>query len=71
MMTKEERNKELQALMATQDGMLAIIALYHQKATPHHQKATPPGQPGSLGRIGLLGCQMIPQILDVEFPPPH
>lgn len=64
MMTREERNKELQALMATQAGMLEIIELYHQKAAP-------PGRAGSLGRIGLLGCQMIPQILDVEFPPPH
>lgn len=64
MMTREERNTELQALMATQDGMLAIIELYHQKAAP-------PGRPGSLGRIGLLGCQMIPHILDAEFSTAH
>lgn len=62
--TREERLKELQALMATQDGMLAIIELYHQKVAL-------PGRPGSLGRIGLLVCQMIPRILDAEFPKPH
>ncbi len=59
--TREERQKELQALLATTDGMLAIINLYHQKVAP-------PARTGSLGRIGLLGCQMIPRILDAEFP---
>jgi len=61
MQTREERQKELQTLMATPDGILAIIELYHQKIAP-------PGRPGSLGRIGLMGCQMIPRILDAEFP---
>ncbi len=63
METKEERRMELQELLATPDGMLAIMKLYHQKVDP-------PGRPGSLGRIGLLGCQMIPRILDAEFPKP-
>jgi hypothetical protein len=58
MKTREERQKELQALLATQNGMLAIIELYHEKRLP----------PGSLGRIGLLASQMIPLILDAEFP---
>jgi len=61
MKTREERQKELQTLLATPDGMLAIMALYHQKIAP-------PGRSGSLGRIGLLACQMIPRILDAEFP---
>lgn len=56
--TREERQKELQALLATQEGMLAIIDLYHEKPLP----------PGSLGRIGLMASQMIPLILDAEFP---
>ena len=58
MKTREERQKELQALLATQDGMLAIIELYHHERLPA----------GSLGRIGLLASQMIPLILDAEFP---
>ena len=58
MKTRDERQMELQALLATQDGMLAIIELYHQKYPAH----------GSLGRIGLLASQMIPRILDAEFP---
>jgi hypothetical protein len=61
MQTREERRKELQGLLSTPDGMLAIMELYHQKVDS-------PGRPGSLGRIGLLGCQMIPRILDAEFP---
>ncbi|MGE5194682.1 MAG: hypothetical protein ACM3U2_19500 [Deltaproteobacteria bacterium] len=61
---REERQKELQALLATQAGMLAIMELYHQKVSP-------PGRPGSLGRVGLLACQMIPRILDAEFPKPR
>jgi hypothetical protein len=64
MKTREDRQKELQTLTATQDGMSAIIALYYQKVSP-------PGRPGSLGRTGLLVCQMIPRILDAEFPKPH
>jgi hypothetical protein len=63
METREERRKDLEGLLVTQDGMLAIIELYHQKVAP-------PGRTGSLGRIGLLGSQMIPRILDVEFPKP-
>jgi hypothetical protein len=63
METREERRKDLEGLLVTQDGMLAIIELYHQKVAP-------PGRPGSLGRIGLLGSQMIPRILDAEFPKP-
>lgn len=62
--TREERRQELQALTATPDGMVAIMDVYHQKVAP-------PGRPGSLGRIGLLACQMIPRILDVEFPKPQ
>ena len=64
MKTRNEREKELQAMMATQVGLLAVIKLYHQKVAP-------PRQSGSLGRIGLLACQMIPRILDAEFPKPH
>ncbi len=56
--TREERQFELHTLLATQDGLLAIIELYHQKYPAH----------GSLGRIGLLASQMIPLILDAEFP---
>jgi hypothetical protein len=63
METREERRKDLEGMLVTQDGMLAVIELYHQKVAP-------PGRPGSLGRIGLLGSQMIPRILDAEFPKP-
>ena len=59
--TRDERQKELQTLMATPDGMLEIIELYHQQIASA-------GRSGSLGRIGLLACQMIPRILDAEFP---
>ncbi len=59
--TREERQHELQALTTTAEGLVAIMEIYHQKVAP-------PGRPGSLGRIGLLGSQMIPRILDVEFP---
>ena len=61
--TREERQNELQALLATQAGLLEVMELYHQKVAP-------PGRPGSLGRVGLLACQMIPRILDAEFPKP-
>ena len=64
MKTREERQKELQAMMATQAGLLAVMELYHQKVAR-------PCPPGSLGRIGLLACQMIPHILDAEFPKPY
>jgi hypothetical protein len=64
MKTREERQKELQAMTAAQVGLLAIIELYHQKVSPLRQ-------PASLGRIGLLAGQMIPHILDAEFPKPH
>jgi hypothetical protein len=59
--TREERQNELQAMMTNQAGLLALIELYHQKVSP-------PIGAGSLGRIGLLGCQMIPRILDAEYP---
>jgi len=62
--TRIERQQELQALTATADGMLAIMKLYHDEVVA-------PGRPVSLGRIGLLACQMIPRILDAEFPKPH
>jgi hypothetical protein len=64
MNAREERQKELQAMMATQDGLLAIMELYRQKVAPA-------GRPGPLGRVGLLACQMIFRILDAEFPEPH
>ena len=51
-------------MLATQDGLLAILELYHQKVAPS-------GRPGPLGRIGLLASQMIPRILDAEFPKPE
>ena len=59
--TREERQKELQMLMATPDGMREIMELYHKQIAPA-------GRPSSLGRIGLLACQMVPRILDAEFP---
>ena len=64
MNAREERQKELQAMLATQDGLLAILELYHQKVAPS-------GRPGPLGRFGLLASQMIPRILDAEFPKPE
>ena len=64
MQTREERRQELQTLTASPDGMVAIMDIYHQKVDP-------PGRTGSLGRIGLLASQMIPRILDAEFPKPH
>ena len=63
MNAREQRQNELQAMMATQDGLLEIMKIYHRKVSP-------PNQPGPLGRIGLLACQMIPRILAVEFPKP-
>ena len=59
--TREERQQELQALTATADGMVAVMEIYHRIVVP-------PGRAGSLGRIGLLASQMIPRILDAEFP---
>jgi hypothetical protein len=61
MKTRDEREKELRALLQTQDGVTEILELYHQKVLSVGQRAT-------LGRIGLLACQMIPRILAAEFP---
>jgi hypothetical protein len=58
---REEREKELRALLKTPEGLAAIMALYHQTSFSA-------ARPATLGRIGLLACQMIPRILDAEFP---
>ena len=60
MKTREEREKELRALLQTQEGLVKIMELYHETcASSDH--------PASLGRVGLLACQMIPRIVDAEF----
>jgi len=61
MQTKLEREVELRTLLQTSQGMESIIQLYHDKVQAVGRKVT-------LGRIGLLACQMIPRIIDAEFP---
>ena len=61
MKTKLEREIELQTLLQTPQGMELIIQLYRDKVTSVGRTVT-------LGRIGLLACQMIPRIVDAEFP---
>jgi hypothetical protein len=58
---RKEREKELRALLKTPEGVAAIMALYHHSSSSA-------ARPATLGRIGLLACQMIPRILDAEFP---
>jgi hypothetical protein len=58
---REKREKELRALLTTPEGLASILALYHQTSSSA-------ARPATLGRIGLLACQMIPLILDAEFP---
>lgn len=60
-MTRPEREAELRALLQTPQGMETVMQLYRDKTVA-------PGTAGSLGRIGLLACQMIPRIVDAEFP---
>jgi len=61
MKTREEREKELRALLQTQEGLTEVMKLYHATFDSGDR-------PASLGRIGLMACQMIPLILDAEFP---
>jgi len=61
MQTKLEREVELRGLLQTSQGMESIMQLYRDKVAAASRTA-------SLGRIGLLACQMIPRILDAEFP---
>jgi hypothetical protein len=61
MKTRDEREMELRGLMQTQAGMAVIMEL-------HRQNVAFVGHPASLGRIGLLACQMIPRIIAAEFP---
>ncbi|MBI3863876.1 MAG: hypothetical protein HY290_18455 [Planctomycetia bacterium] len=61
MKTKLEREIELRALLQTQQGTELIIQIYRDKVAAA-------GRAVSLGRIGLLACQMIPRIIDAEFP---
>jgi hypothetical protein len=61
MQTRDEREMELRGLMQTEAGMAAIMEL-------HRQNVALAGRPASLGRIGLLACQMIPRIIAAEFP---
>lgn len=58
--TKVEREKELRGLLQSPQGMDSIMELYRQKVAVA-------GQPATLGRIGLLACQMIPLIVAAEF----
>jgi hypothetical protein len=60
MKTKEEREKELRALLQTQEGLAEVMELYHATFDSGDR-------PASLGRIGLLACQMIPRIVEAEF----
>jgi hypothetical protein len=59
MQTRSEREKQLRAMMQTKAGMQAIGDLYMREVVP-------PGQPA---KSGILTVQMIPLILDAEFPP--
>ena|SRR5579863_114303 len=61
MQTKLEREVELRTLLQSPQGMQSIIQLYHDRVTAVARTVT-------LGRIGLLACQMIPRIVDAEFP---
>ena len=61
MKTKLERETELRALLQTQQGTELIIQIYRDQVAAA-------GRTVSLGRIGLLACQMIPRIVDAEFP---
>lgn len=60
MKTKSERESELRALLETQAGMEQVMTLYRDKVAVARTE--------SLGRIGLLACQMIPRIIEAEFP---
>ena len=64
MITRPEREAELRALLQTAQGMETVMQLYRDKTVAG-------GTTGSLGRIGLLACQMIPRIVDAEFPAQH
>ena len=61
MKTREEREKELRALLKTQEGLVEVMKLYRDTLVTV-------GRPTSLGRIGLLACQMVPRIVEAEFP---
>ncbi len=61
MQSKLEREVELRKLLQTPQGVESIMQLYRDKVTV-------PRRAHSLGRIGLLACQMVPRILDAEFP---
>ena len=61
MKTKEEREKELRALLQTQEGLAEVIELYHTMFDSGDR-------PASLGRVGLLACHMIPRIVEAEYP---
>jgi len=59
--TREDREQELNTLLQTAEGMNKIADLYHQQTKSVVRT-------GGLGRIGLLACQMIPLIVDAEYP---
>jgi hypothetical protein len=61
MKTREEREKELRALLQTQEGLAEVMELYRTTFVSVDR-------PVSLGRIGLMACQMIPRIVEAEFP---
>jgi hypothetical protein len=61
MNSRREREEELRGLLQTPQGMETIMKLYHQKVMVAGRSTT-------LGRIGLLACQMIPLIVFAEFP---
>ena len=60
MQSRGEREEELRRLLQTRQGMESIMELYHQRVAVAVRSAT-------LGRIGLLACQMIPLIVAAEF----
>ena len=61
MITRLEREAELRSLLQTQQGIESIIRIYRDQVAAA-------GPTVSLGRIGLMACQMIPRIVDAEFP---
>lgn len=59
--TKEERERELIAMMRSEDGRYQIVSLYEKVL------GIPDGSESHIGT--LLREQMIPAILDYEYPP--
>jgi hypothetical protein len=59
MKSRAERERELREMMGSRQGMHQIMEIWQVQVIGL----------GRMGPIGTLASQMIPQILDKEFPP--